>query len=566
MNTVVLDQGGKSRLHTAVDCLRNLSYRSEARIIVGVLLAYAALLLLILLLPGRTYLGNYSNDFMIFVDGAYRIVVGQIPNQDFHTPLGPIAFLLPGFGLWAGGSMGAMMPIATATFAIIFAPLMLYVAATRLPLGWALAFGLFMLLLVVVPLNPGDPADRTSFAMFYNRFCWAMLSTLFLMILRDKSGALRPWLDATVMAALLLLMFYLKVNYAAVGLAFTLGLVLLHGTRRAALLALVMTAAGVLLIELFWAATGNYIADIRAAAEASGTWRGSIFTLGRYIIDNLSDFILVAGIMSVALLRGARTEYLLFALYMAAVGIVLLNQSAQDVQIITLIPAALVAILAPGKTTTKDRFWPTVVGALVIAALITPPTARNILALSYEALKAAQAPSDDPFYEQLDGVVVQEGGTRELTPSLAVLTDVYRTGTADVDTVNMLRHSLRRQPITQTEYLRSLAEARDILQSDPKLAGRVFAFDMANPLNALAGRTPPTGIDAWNHVRRTFSPEIYRAPELEFANVDVVMWPKMPVELTTFQAMRKLYGPYVESHYELVTESTYWRAYRRKAG
>lgn len=565
MNTVVLDQGGRSRLHAAVERLRTLSYRSETRIIVSVLLAYAALLLLILLLPGRVYLGNYSNDFMIFVDGAYRIMVGQIPNQDFHTPLGPIAFLLPGLGLWAGDSMGAMMPIATAVFTIVFAPLLLYVVATRLPLGWALVFGMFMLLLVIVPLNPGDPPHRTSFAMFYNRFCWAMLSTLFLMILRDKSGALRPWLDATVMSALLLLMFYLKVNYAAVGLAFTLGLVFLRDSRRAALLALVMTAVGVLLIELFWAATGHYIADIRVAAQASGTWRGSVFTLGRYVIDNLPDFILVAGIMSVALLRGARTEYLLFALYMAAVGIVLLNQSAQDVQIITLIPAALVAILAPGNISARDRFWPTLVGALVIAALVIPPTARNILALGYESLKAAQAPSDDPFYEQLDGVVAQEGGTPELTPSLAVLREVYRTGTADVETVNMLRHSLRRQPITQTEYLRSLAEARNILQGDPKLGGRVYTFDMANPLNALAGRTPPTGVDAWNHVRRTFSPDNYRAPELEFANADVVMWPKMPVELTTFQAMRTLYGPYVESHYELVTESTYWRAYRRKA-
>lgn len=255
---------------------------------------------------------------------------------------------------------------------------------------------------------------------------------------------------------------------------------------------------------------------------------------------------------------------LFFALYMAAVGVVLLNQSAQDVQIITFIPAALVAILAPRKAAGRESFWPGLVGVLVIAALIAPPTSRNILALSYEAVKAAQAPSDDPFYEQLDGVVTQEGGSRDLTPSLAVLTDVYRTGAADVEIVNMLRHSLRRQPISQTEYLRSLEGARDILQSDPKLAGSVFAFDMANPLNALAGRTPPTGVDAWNHLRRTFSPEIYRAPELEFANVDVVMWPKMPVELTTFQSLRKLYGPYVESHYELVTESIYWRAYRRK--
>jgi len=566
MNIALLEQGQRSRLPSAVERLRNLPYETELRITVGVLLAYTAVLLLILVLPGRTFLGNYSNDFMIFLDGAYRVVIGQIPNREFHTPLGPIAFLLPGFGVWAGGSIGAMMPVATALFTIIFTPLILYVVVTRLPLGWALAFGLFMLLLVIVPLNPGDPPDRTSFAMFYNRFCWAMLSTLFLMILRDRSGTHRPWLDATVMATLLLLTFYLKVNYAAIGLAFTMGLVFLSSTRKAALLTLAMTAAGVLLVELFWSATGNYIADIRVAAAASGTWRGSIFTLARYLIDNLSDFVLLAGLMLAALLRGVRTEYLLFALYMAATGVLLLNQSAQDVQIITLIPAALVAILAPGKEAYRERFWPGFVGAVVLAALVSPPAARNIMTLGYEAVKAAQGPSDDPFYERLDGLVTQEGGSRDLTPSAAVLVDVYRTGIADLETVNMLRHSLRRQPIGQTEYIRSLEEAAQTLRSEPKLAGRVFTLDMSNPLNALAGRTPPAGVDAWNHLRRTFSPDIYRAPEVQFANIDVVMWPKMPVELATFQALRKLYGPYIESHYELVKETTYWRAYRRKAG
>src|SRR3569832_1134236 len=129
----------------------------------------------------------------------------------------------------------------------------------------------------------------------------------------------------------------------------------------------------------------------------------------------------------------------------------------------------------------------------------------------------------------------------------------------------MHSHSLRRQQIGLTENKRSLEEATQTLRSEPNLAGRVFTLDMSNPLNALAGRTPPTGVDAWNHLRRTFSPDIYRAPEVQFANIDVVLWPNMPVELATFQALRKLYGPYIESHYELVKESTYWRAYRRKA-
>lgn len=568
MNTVFEANGKyRLRLESAVERLYGFSSRRELSITAGVLLAYTAVLLLILLLPGRTYLGQYAHDFMVFVDGANRILDGQVPNGDFHTPLGPLAFLLPAYGWSLGGSLGAMMPIATAIFAILFVPLLIYVAGSRLPLGWALAFGLFIMLLVVVPLNPGEPPDRTAFAMFYNRFCWALLSTLFLMLLPGKPAVSRPALDAVVIAALLLLMFYLKISYAAIGLAFVAGLALLSGTRRAAVLGLVMTAVGAVLVELFWFHTGGYLADIGSAAAASGTVRGSIFTTARIILDNFSDYVLVVGLLLAALLRGVRFEYLLYALGMAIAGLLLINQNAQNTEIITLLPAALVAILAPGRDGVRgDRDWRGFVGALAFAALILPAGAMNIASLGYQAVKAAQGPGDGPFDEQLDGVVTLEGGLRDIQPGAGVLRDVYRTGSADLETVNMLRHARYRQPVGQTEYIRSLQEAVDILRSEPKLVGKVYTLDMTNPLNALAGRTAPKGVDAWNHVGRTFSADHHRAPEAMFADVEVVMVPKLPVELPTFQLLRQLYGSYVEENYELVTESTYWRAYRRRNG
>src|SRR3569623_280463 len=157
MNTTMVDDKYRLRLEAAVERLHGLPGRRELLITAGALLGFMALLLLALLLPGRTYLGQYANDFMVFVDGANRILNGQVPNREFHTPLGPLAFLLPAFGWWAGGSLGTMMPVATAAFALMFVPLLIYVVSSRLPLGWALAFGLFMVLLVAVPLSPGEP-------------------------------------------------------------------------------------------------------------------------------------------------------------------------------------------------------------------------------------------------------------------------------------------------------------------------------------------------------------------------------------------------------------------------
>jgi len=567
MNTTMVDDKYRLRLEAAVERLHGLPGRRELLITAGALLGFTALLLLALLLPGRTYLGQYANDFMVFVDGANRILNGQVPNREFHTPLGPLAFLLPAFGWWAGGSLGTMMPVATAAFALIFVPLLIYVVSSRLPLGWALAFGLFMVLLVAVPLNPGEPPDRTSFAMFYNRFCWAVLSTLFLMVLPPKPALGRVSLDALVIAALLLLMFYLKVSYAAIGLVFVAALCLLRGKRTAALLGLGLTAGAVLVVELFWSQTAVYIGDIRSAAAASGTVRGTFFTLARSILDNFADYVLIGGMLLVALLRDARTEYLLAVLFMTVGGLLLINQNAQQTEVITLLPAALVAAFAPARDGTRgDRGWPGLIGALVLAALVIPAGAMNISTLGYEVVKAAQGPGDAPFDEQLDGLVTLEGSLRDMKPGAQVLEDVYRTGSADLETVNMLRHARYRQPVGQTEYIRSLKDAVRMLRSEPKLGGRVYTLDMPNPLNALAGRTAPVGLDAWNHLGRTFSPDHYRDPTATFANVDVVMVPKLPVELATFQVLRTLYGPYIETHYELVAESTYWRGYRRKAG
>src|SRR3569623_763295 len=516
MNTTMVDDKYRLRLEAAVERLHGLPGRRELLITAGALLGFMALLLLALLLPGRTYLGQYANDFMVFVDGANRILNGQVPNREFHTPLGPLAFLLPAFGWWAGGSLGTMMPVATAAFALMFVPLLIYVVSSRLPLGWALAFGLFMVLLVAVPLNPGEPPDRTSFAMIYNRLCWAVLSPLFLM-------------------------FYLKVSYAAIGLVFVAALWLLRGKRTAALLGLGLTAGAVLVVELFWSQTAVYIGDIRSAAAASGTLRGTFFTLARSILDNFVDYVLIGGMLLVALLRGARTEYLLAVRFMTVGGLLLINQNAQQTEVITLLPAALVAAFAPARDGTRgDRGWPGLIGALVLAALVIPAGAMNISTLGYEVVKAAQGPGDGPFDEQLDGLVTLEGSLRDMKPGAQVLEDVYRTGSADLETVNMLRHARYRQPVGQTEYIRSLKDAVHMLRSEPKLGGRVYTLAMPNPLNALAGRTAPVGLAAWNHLGRTFSPDPYRDPTATFANVDVVMVQTLPVVLATFHELRPL--------------------------
>jgi hypothetical protein len=134
-----------------------------------------------------------------------------------------------------------------------------------------------------------------------------------------------------------------------------------------------------------------------------------------------------------------------------------------------------------------------------------------------------------------------------------------------LDMYNKIRNQRFRQVFSQPEYLRTLEEGARLLRGDPRLGGSVFVFDMANPFNALLGRQPPLGVDAWNHAGRTLTENSFRAPEAMFRDVDVVMVPKAPAELGTTQVLQQVYGRYLSLKFELVGVSDYWRAYRRRS-
>ena len=83
-----------------------------------ILLVAAALLALLLALPGQTVTTRYLNDLFVILDGAYRVAAGQVPNQDFHTPLGPLTYYLTAAGYALSGTLGG----TPGQFASCFAP------------------------------------------------------------------------------------------------------------------------------------------------------------------------------------------------------------------------------------------------------------------------------------------------------------------------------------------------------------------------------------------------------------------------------------------------------------
>ena len=183
------------------------------------IVAIAIVAALLLAAPGQTVSARYLNDLMMFLDGAHRIVSGQVPHRDFHTPMGAVTNGLPAIGLWLTGSLGAAMPTGVGLLILALAPVMAYVLTSRLRPAFALPMAVYLSLILAAPANLGESPGALSFAMFFNRIGWAALSLLLILFLPPRIGP-RVAADGICAAVLTLLMLYTKASFGLVAAGF----------------------------------------------------------------------------------------------------------------------------------------------------------------------------------------------------------------------------------------------------------------------------------------------------------------------------------------------------------
>src|SRR4051812_42434780 len=184
-------------------------------------LTCAMLAAVLLVAPGQTVITKYLNDLFVFLDGGHRILSGQIPHRDYHTPIGALADLLPALGMLLTGSPGRAMPAGFAVLILLLAPVTARILSSRLRPALALPIVVYLTLVLAAPANLGESASILSFGMFYNRIGWVALALLLVMFL-PPHGRSRPISDGLCAALLVLLMLYTKISYGVVALAFVL--------------------------------------------------------------------------------------------------------------------------------------------------------------------------------------------------------------------------------------------------------------------------------------------------------------------------------------------------------
>jgi hypothetical protein len=496
--------------------------------------SFALVLSALLALPNQTITSKYVNDLFVFLDGAHRIWSGQVPNVDFHTPLGALAFYIPAAGYGLSGSMGGAMPVGMAIVVLLFAAVAAAILGSRMHEALGLPLAAFLLLLVAAPANPGERVGDLTFAMFYNRLGWASLSLLLVMYLPRQSGAGSNVVDAACASFLVLLMIYTKITYGVVELAFLLFLATDRRQIRWAALALGMIASSVLAIELVWRGSLNYLADIRLAGENSGGLP-TLGTLGHVFLNNLADLTAYALVAGIFLLLAPSYRHLLFTAFCGVTGVLLIEQNFQHAGIMTLGSSATVIIqtLLRAELPRMHRKARLVL-PLLLAFLLVPGATSNAAAVTIHARYAIAGwgePMPLPEFSRIR------------------LVETWSVGQYDYF----------------VQYNRTLSEASDVLFQLGARQATVAVLDFVNPFSAGLALRPPVGDSAWYHWGRTLGPENHPPAEEMFADVDLILDPKWPIEIWTASGMRDVFAHYIARHYDKVRETTNWRIYRRKA-
>ncbi|HEX8164713.1 MAG TPA: hypothetical protein VF601_02875 [Beijerinckiaceae bacterium] len=504
-------------------------WATRAAVLLIVALAAAALAF-----PGQTVSAKYLNDLMIFLDGAHRIVSGQVPHVDFHTPMGPLVNLLPALGLLLTGSLGAAMPVGVGLLILALAPMMAHVLASRLNPALALATAVYLALILAAPANLGEPPQVLSFAMFYNRIGWAALALLLVMVLPPR-GAPRPLPDALCAAALVLLMLYLKASYGAVALAFLAAMLLDRNARPWAALALASTLAVTLALEAAWRLPSAYLLDLLRAAHASGAVQGGPERLLVSFQENLFDYAVFALVAAVAAFTLRDWRLLVFLGFCGGAGLMIQNQNFQISGIVTLAAGAVVAAEAIRRRGSPLEGWrgrPALAAAGVLL-LIAPMIVDRGVSLGTHVVLAGTKPAHRFALPKLDRIVLADTGS------------IYDVRYTD-------------------EYVATLDDgARALAALGPK-ASHVVVLDFVNPFSAGLGLAPPRGDYSVTQFERTFDKKHFVPAEAALGDARVVMEPKWRIDPPGTEAFLALYADYLSAHFVSAGESEHWRIFIRR--
>lgn len=538
-------------------------------VLVAVCAALLALAAWLFALPRATVTTYIPQDVWGFFDFIHRLDIGHLPHVDFHSPLGALAFVMPLLGFRVAGQLAGSLELANVAMlavALAVGAILLYRRTTT---GIAVVFLIALAGIVVVPWAAGESGLLVTHTMFYNRWGWGLVATLFLAALPlappSRGGKLgEKWVlqshfvaEALAIAAILLLLFFLKVTYFLVGLFFVVFFgVALARFLRTALLGLAGFALALLGV---WLATGivdDYLLDVARTVEVArnpGTHR-STPSVARIIQTTIPHIALGVMAVGVAALQrkwtGAQMLYLAFVL---ASCVALAHQNSQPPFFFALINIFVVAAMSCSCGTPHRRL------VMVAMCLFLAPTISRQLVASASFHLIAKG-DFEAFATDLPRMNDTWFGNRAINWFAADAND----GSVSAFVWSRRYRAAPTMDLSMTEHLETLRSGVALLRRQGVTTEAVATVDYVNCFPTLLKAAAPKGVVYAYHPGRMINLDMASRRTFIFGDAAYLMVPKFPLKQDSTFLVLELHREHLSSAWRFVAENDHWRLFAKR--
>jgi hypothetical protein len=488
----------------------------------------------------------WGADTHILLDGAWRILSGQVPYRDFYLALGPVDYSTVAFGMLLTHASPQGIAVGNAIFGMVVGIWGWFLCRRRMPFVPTVIVTTWLILTATAPSPLGAPAHVITCAMIYNRHGYAILSLVLLeSAFANERG--RFWGGFSSGAALIVLLF-LKLNF------FFAAILLLGATipfRRVELErmwgALLGAAFAFLAFVLYLRfAIIAFFHDMRYAIQSriGGVQLGSTLRLGFSSIEMITAVTLT--VLTLMLVARGR-DWNRFAIRLSLLAIAMIGGSLvlrrtdygeSGYQLAILWTIILIVKLAESYPAAQQK--------VAISAVILMATGVIFIRLAHDAssllaLLEYQAPPTKSQAARILGM--EHMGYYDV--DIEILSQFrFETGTAYVDYIN---------------------DGLYLLKKWSRPDESILTLGYNNPFPYILRRRPAFGGSPWLHEGNDISRDHPLAAERLFGDAALVMVPRMPSSHQDSDLdLQVIYHPYLQQHFSLVAKSDWWSLYRRK--
>jgi hypothetical protein len=490
-------------------------------------------------------------DVLVLLDGAYRMVEGQIPNTDFANPAGPLVYGLISLGMLMHGLSLASVAWGNTLMVLAGSALTWYATRDRMRAGWRAVATIYSALLLSAVRPLGYSPTTTTYAMLYNRYGW-VLFTLVVVMVAVRPRLRRDWLDHMVLGAILGLLFYTKVTFTlAAAVVILLGLIRYSELSRIRRLVALMTGFSfvvVVITALFRVNPIAYSMDITNSALVQGTSR--IGQIGWAIIWTSPIWLLMAAILAAFLVSARRRGESLAPVWtvgatcagiIAASVLLSAGNAGERADLVTLAVLPLVVTSSVAWHRRRLTTPVAVAVALLLIGTVGSVAAQDLGALAKNVAMRGYV-DNPPASQRFDSSNLSDF----VIPTGAHWNTAYRTAE---NVPSMVNDGIR------------------MIRNHVGPADRVFTLAFGSPFNMAMGLRPTEGGLLFYDLGVDIDRDHYPSPEEALGTADWVIIPQMIPDQgcchETVQAMLEMYGAYLEAQFERVDSSANWILLRR---